>query len=166
MKTLLKQKWIGYACALLASFFLGFHSIIIRYLELQSVNTYVIISSRLFIGSTFLAFFILLQRLWKKEKLWQPGKFHYDKFFWLAAVGLGLNFVFFHQGLQYTIASDAILLETFSSVMVLLLLMIFSPQTAKKFQQKKPLLTKLFLLVLMGSIGSTLLIVILRGEIL
>lgn len=159
MRTLLRQKYIGYICAFLAAFFLGFHSIIIRYLELQQVNPYLIITSRLFIGAFFLTIFVFMQRLWKREKMFQPGKFRYGKFFWIAAVGLGLNFIFFHQGLNYTIASNAILLETFSSVMVLLLILVFFPEKAKNFQSKRPLLTRLFFLVILGSIGSTLLIV-------
>lgn len=159
MRTMLRQKYIGYICAFSAVFFWGFHSIIIRYLEFHNVHTYLIITSRLFIGAGFLSIFIVLQRLWKREKIFQPGKFRYGKFFWLAALALGLNFIFFHQGLNYTIASNAILLETFSSVMVLLLLLIFFPEKIRKFQTQRPLLTRLFFLVLLGSIGSALLIV-------
>ncbi len=159
MKIEAKNKLIGFICALTATFFWGFHAIVIRYLEQQHVNTYLISTSRLFIGSFFLTAFILISRFIKREKLLQPDKFVYGKFFWLAACGLGLNFIFFHQGLNYTIASDAILLEAFSSVMVLVLMVIFFPNRNPVLKNRKNLLSRLFLLVIAGSIGSALLII-------
>lgn len=151
-----KHTLIGYLCAASAVIFWGFHPVLIRLLINQGLNPYMIGSLRLFIGSAVLAIVLTLWNIIKKKSY---PKVAYSKFFWIIAVSLAANFILFHKGLEYTIASDAILLEAFSPIMVLIIVMIFLPQRIKHFLYYPGLLQKILFVLITGSIGSALLLI-------
>ncbi|MBI5413577.1 DMT family transporter [Candidatus Peregrinibacteria bacterium] len=153
-----KKILIGYVCAVSASFLWGFHSVAIRWLIKDGVNPFLIGDLRLLIGSAALALTVLIWDLAMRKpvsSLCVP----YSKFFWLIAISLAANFLFFHKGLEYTIASDAILLEAFSPVMVLLIMMIFIPQRIHHLIKHPELPKRVIQTVIIGSIGSALLLI-------
>ncbi|MFA6521212.1 MAG: DMT family transporter [Candidatus Gracilibacteria bacterium] len=152
-----KKMIIGYTCAVAATMFWGIHAVIIRWLLNGGVHPFLVGDLRLFIGSTFLAVVVSFTTLIKEKKLFP--KVHYSKFFWLISISLAVNFVIFHIGLKYTIASDAILLEAFSPIAVLVIVMIFMPDKIKHLMKVADLPYKILLTLVIGSIGSALLLI-------
>ncbi|MEK7171312.1 MAG: DMT family transporter [Patescibacteria group bacterium] len=150
-----KKILIGYLCAIGAVIFWGFHPVLIRILINQGLNPYMIGSLRLFIGSLILAIVLAFLSLIKKKPY---PKVAYSKFFWIIAVSLAANFLLFHKGLEYTTASDAILLEAFSPVIVLVIVMIFFQQKIKHFLYYPGLLQKILFVVMIGLAGSAFLL--------
>lgn len=151
------DKFLGFIAGITASVFWGFHPVVIRFLTAESVSPAAISALRLLIGSSTITLVYLFARAFRRKGTEKP--FLYNKFFWLGVAGLSLNFFFFHLGLQYTIASNAILLEAFAPVVVLLLVILFLPQRLGGMARNPSMLKKVLLLVLAGSIGSSLLIV-------
>lgn len=151
------DKFLGFIAGITASIFWGFHPVLIRYLILEDVSPFAITTLRLLIGSGSLTVMYVIARLFSKRKF--PIIFRYGKFFWFAVIGLAVNFPLFHFGLKYTIASDAILLESFAPVVVMLLVLCFAPSTFGNVMNFPKLLRNIFLLVVAGAVGSSLLIV-------
>ncbi len=149
----------GYAAGLLASFFWGIHSVIIRHLTEQVISPYLIAGLRLYIGTLTLFLIIGIERLFHFKKKREPMKFTFNTFFWIAALSLGINFLFFQSGLQYTLASDANLIQNFSPVAVLIISTIFLTHRIKEIAPNKIFWTKVFQIVLIGSIGASLVLV-------
>jgi len=149
----------GYAAGLLASFFWGIHSVIIRHLTEQGVSPYLIAGLRLYIGTLTLLFIIGAGRLWNYKKKSQPINFRFNNFFWIAALSLGVNFLFFQVGLEYTLASDANLIQNFSPVAVLIISTIFLSHRIKEIAPNKIFWTKIFQIVIVGSIGASLVLI-------
>ncbi len=150
---------IGYGAGLLASFFWGIHSVIIRHLTEQGVSPYLIAGLRLYVGTLTLLLIIGIQRLVQHKRRKDPVKFKLNHFFWIAALSLGVNFLFFQTGLQYTLASDANLIQNFSPVAVLIISTIFLSHRIKEIAPNKVFWTKVFQIVLIGSIGASLVLV-------
>lgn len=150
---------IGYGAGLLASFFWGIHSVIIRHLTEQGVSPYLIAGLRLYVGTLTLLLIIGIQKLVRLKRQKEPVKFKLNYFFWIAALSLGVNFLFFQTGLQYTLASDANLIQNFSPVAVLIISTIFLSHRIKEIAPNKFFWTKVFQIVLIGSIGASLVLV-------
>lgn len=150
---------IGYSAGLLASFFWGIHSVIIRHLTEQGVSPYLIAGLRLYIGTLTLVVILAIKRLIDIKKVHQPTKFKFNNLYWIAAISLGINFLFFQTGLQYTLASDANLIQNFSPVAVLILSTIFVSHRIREIAPNKVFWTKVFQIVLIGSIGASLVLV-------
>ncbi len=154
------SKLSGYSAGLLASFFWGIHSVIIRSLTEQGISPYLIAGLRLYIGTITLFLIIALQRIFTFKKARQEKvKFKFNQFFWIAAISLGINFLFFQSGLEYTLASDANLIQNFSPVAVLIISTIFLTHRIKEIAPNKVFWTKVFQIVLVGSIGASLVLV-------
>lgn len=149
----------GYAAGLMASFFWGIHSVIIRHLTEQGVSPYLIAGLRLYIGVLTLLFILGLERLWQRGKRQEPARFSFNTLFWIAGLSLGVNFLFFQVGLEYTLASDANLIQNFSPVAVLIISTIFLSHRIKEIAPNKSFWTKIFQIVLVGSIGASLVLV-------
>lgn len=149
---------IGYFCGLVAVSFLGFHSVVIRELAQQNVNPEMIAALRLLIGAATILLVTLLMRLFAKKSEVEKFTIKYDRYFWLTVFGLALNFILFHQGLKYTYASNAILIETFAPIFVLFFLIFFLPQRIAFLKKRHDLVSRLVLIVLIGSVGSSLLL--------
>lgn len=147
---------IGYFCAIGASLFWGFHSVIIRILISDGVDPFLIASLRLFIGSALLS---IIVALWSVAKRSGYPRVRYSPFFWLISVCLGINFLLFQKGLEFTIASDAVLLEAFSPVMVLIIVMLFFPKRINHLLIHPGIAKKILYTVIIGSIGSSLLLI-------
>src|SRR5579883_2059022 len=111
----------GYIAGLLASFFWGIHSVIIRHLTEQGISPYLIAGLRLYIGALTLFLINGVEWLVHARKKQAPEPFKFNNFFWIAALSLGINFLFFQGGLAYTLASDANLIQNFSPVAVLII---------------------------------------------
>lgn len=151
-----KKLIIGYCCGIGATIFWGFHSVIIRVLIGQGLDPFLIGDLRLYIGAAVLS---LIMLLWNFSKQKPFPRIHYSSFFWLISVSLGINFLLFHKGLEYTIASDAVLLEAFSPVMVLIIVMLFLPKRIGHLLNHPGLPQKILRIVVIGSIGSSLLLI-------
>lgn len=151
----------GYFFGLTAAILWGFHAVVIRMLINQGINPFLIGALRLFIGSATLALIIAGTRAvrHKNNENWLPPKIHYSKFFWLTAVGLGVNFLLFHKGMEYTIASDAMLIEAFAPVMVLIIVMLFMPHRITHLMRETHLPQRVLQIVIIGSVGSFLLLI-------
>lgn len=151
-----KKLIIGCACGIGANIFWGFHPVVIRMLINEGVDPFMIADLRLFIGSATLG--LLLAIFGAATKTSPFPRIHYSKFFWLVTLSLVANFLLFHKGLKFTIASDAILLEAFAPVMVLIITMIFFQERMKHFERNPTALTQALKIVIVGSIGSALLL--------
>lgn len=149
-----KKLVIGYLCGITATLCWGFHTVIIRWMVKQGVDSSLIGDLRLLIGSAVL--FVIVAFSYLKNKKVRP--IAYSKFFWLISVSLAVSFILFHKGLEFTIASDAILIEAFAPVMVLVLVMLFIPQRIRHIIKHHRLPQMMLLLVITGSIGSSLLL--------
>lgn len=147
---------LGYLCAITATVFWGFHAVVIRSLINQGVDPFLIGALRLFIGSTVLTIIIAVTKTVRREHY---PKIPYSPFFWLIAVSLGVNFLLFHKGMEFTIASDAVLLEAFSPVMVLIIVMLFLPQRIPHLLKHTRLPIRILQIVIVGSVGSSLLLI-------
>lgn len=149
----------GYAAGLLASFFWGIHSVLIRQLTEQGVSPYLIAGLRLYIGTITLALIIGGQRLFGMRKIRQPMHFKFNRLFFIAAISLGVNFLFFQTGLRYTLASDANLIQNFSPVAVLIIGSIFLSHRVKEIAPNQVFWSKVFQIVLIGSVGASLVLI-------
>lgn len=169
MNTALKLPWLpppgkflGFIGGVTASIFWGYHPVLIRYLTSEGVSPLSIASLRLLIGSSLLALFIFVSGLFTK-RVFQTAvdkkSFQYTKYFWFGVLGLTANFLLFHLGLKYTIASNAILLEAFAPVVVLILVILFLPRRLGAMARNPRMLRYILLVVIAGSIGSSLLVV-------
>lgn len=145
---------MGYAYAIGAVIFWGVDTVIIRWLISQGVNPFLIGDLRLLIGAAVLAFAAITASWFKKKTL---PRVKYSKFFWIITFSLAANFLLFHMGLKFTIASDAILLEAFAPVMVIILTMLFLPNRVKHLLRTPNLPQSILMLVIIGSIGSSML---------
>lgn len=112
MKINANTQWLLFG--LLAAFFWGTHSVIVRYLT-QDIHGITIAVARLYIAAFVLFIFLRV----KKQPVLTNIK---DTKFLLTLFGVATNFVFFHIGLEFTSASNAILLENIAPVFVLIFL--------------------------------------------
>lgn len=152
-----RKKIIGYIAGILATLFWGFDTVVIRWIIHEGVSPFLVGISRLIIGSAILSIVVVVTNIVKKKPLFP--RIRYSKFFWLITVSLALNFMLFHKGLSYTIASNAVLLEAFSPVAVLIIIMLFLPQRITHLIKPINLPQKVLQIVVIGSIGSSLLLI-------
>lgn len=152
-----RKKIIGYLAGIFATIFWGFDTVVIRWIIHEGVSPFLVGSSRLIIGSAVLSMGVMIINIARKKPIFP--RIHYSKFFWLITVGLALNFILFHKGLSYTIASNAVLLEAFSPVAVLIVIMLFLPQRISHLIKPINLPQKVIQIVVIGSIGSSLLLI-------
>lgn len=149
-----KSKTIGYICALTATMFWGLHSNIIRYLIGEGLEPMNIALIRVWAGALVLWIVgVLFFQIHRPSSI----PFKYNTIFFIGVIGFSLNFIFFHKSLEFTFASHALLIESFSPVFVLLLGLVF---IKKRFSHliNSNKLSKLMLIVALGSIGSSLLL--------
>lgn len=151
---------IGYITGLLAAFFWGIHPVIIRFLTLEGVSPFLIAGLRLYIGCLALALILSAHRLWNRKHVQrETKKMDYNIYFWIAGISLGINFLIFQLGLRYTLASDATLIENFAPVMVLLIMSLFFVHRFKEIAPTEHFGTRVFQIVLLGSIGASLVLI-------
>ncbi|HLG25223.1 MAG TPA: DMT family transporter [Candidatus Gracilibacteria bacterium] len=150
---------VGYAAGLLASFFWGIHSVIIRHLTQQGVDPNLIAGLRLYIGAATIFVILMLQRVTRRGKEKKTAPFTFHPLFILAALSLGINFLLFQTGLQYTLASDANLIQNFSPVAVLIMSSIFLRHRIREIAPNTKYWMSIFQIVLVGSIGASLVLI-------
>lgn len=151
-----KILFLGYFCGLTAAVLRGFHAVVIRVLIKQGVNPFLIGSLRLFIGSAILALIIGITCTARRKPL---PKIPYSPFFWLISISLGVNFLLFHKGMEFTTASDAVLLQAFAPVMVLVIVMLLIPNRMEHLMRQSQLPQRVLQIIILGSIGSSLLLI-------
>lgn len=151
-----KKILIGYLCAIGAVIFWGFDTVVIRWLIQQNIDPFLIGDLRLFIGSLVLAVIAIIFNTTKNSIF---PHIHYSKFFWIIVLSLAGNFLLFHKGLEFTIASDAVLLEAFSPIMVLIIAMLFLPERMKHLMIHPGVPQTILKIAIIGSIGSSLLLI-------
>lgn len=155
------SRFTGYFAGLLAAAFWGIHSVIIRHLTEQGIDPYLIAGMRLYIGVLTIFVIVSGQKIFRfargvREK---EHAFTFNGFFWLGALSLGVNFLFFQKGLEYTLASDANLIQNFSPVAVLIISSIFLRHRVKEIAPTQTYWTSVFQIVLVGSIGASLVLI-------
>jgi len=104
----------AFGFGLLAAFFWGTHSVIVRYLT-ADIHGIPIATLRLYIAA--LALFVILKI--NKHPISIPFK---DKVFLITTFGAVTNYLFFHIGLEHTSASNAMMLENTAPFFVLVFL--------------------------------------------
>lgn len=152
-----RKKIIGYLAGIFATIFWGFDTVVIRWIIHEGVSPFLVGISRLIIGSAVLSIGVVIANFARKKAIFP--RIHYSPFFWLITIGLAVNFILFHKGLSYTIASNAVLLEAFSPVAVLVIIMLFLPQRMTHLMKSSNLPQKVLQIVVVGSIGSSLLLI-------
>ena len=123
MKINPNTQWLLFG--LLAAFFWGTHSVIVRYLTQQDIPGITIAVARLYIAAFVLFIFLRV----KKQPVLTNIK---DTKFLVTLFGVATNFVFFHIGLEYTSASNAILLENIAPVFVLIFLFLILKEKIRR----------------------------------
>lgn len=102
---------------LLAAFFWGTHSVIVRYLT-RDLHGIPIAALRLYIAALALYLILKINRQPISIKLT-------DRMYLVTMFGTVTNYIFFHIGLEHTTASNAMLLENLAPFFVLLFLFLF-----------------------------------------
>jgi len=155
-KILSSDKVKGYFLAFITLFFWSIDTVAIRYLTFDiGISANFIAFSRLFLWWMFLlSIWILflkkdLIKLVKKENILKNKLFLFSAFF------LFLNFFFFHIWLKYTLASDSVILETFSPVFAMLIVLLIFPE---RVWEKFSVIKKIFFAILIWSIWSSMVI--------
>lgn len=122
----MKNKDLGqaYLYGLLAAFFWGTHSVIVRYLT-QDMHGIAIAVFRLYIAAFALFLILKINRAPISANL-------SDKYLLVTIFGTVTNYIFFHIGLEHTTASNAMLLENTAPFFVLILLFVFARQGIKR----------------------------------
>lgn len=113
---------------------------------------------RLYIGMITIFIILHIQKLFSRKTYKEP-KFKFDKLFWIAAISLGINFLFFQGGLSFTLASDANLIQNFSPIAVLLISSIFLNYRIKEIAPTQSYWSRVFQILLVGSIGASLVLI-------
>lgn len=152
------SKITGYIAGILASFFWGIHSVLIRYLTEMGVSPYLIAGVRLYIGVITLFILIFLGKIFGRKKEAEE-KIQFNRYFWIAALFLGVNFLLFQSGLGFTLASDANLIQNFSPVVVLVISTLVLKHRIKEIFPNQKLWLSVFQVVLIGSIGASLVLI-------
>jgi len=106
----------AFGFGLLAAFFWGTHSVIVRYLT-GDMHGIPIAALRLYIAA--LALYLILKLA--KHAVSIPFK---DKTFLITTFGAITNYLFFHMGLEHTSASNAMMLENTAPFFVLVFLLL------------------------------------------
>lgn len=145
----------GYLAAIGSAIFWGVDAVIIRILVVQGIDPTLVAFLRLSIGAASIGLCLLLIPHLRRS----AGSIVYSKLFWMISVSLAVNFILFQLGLKFTIASDAVLLEAFAPVMVLILAMIFFRSRVAHLVRSGETIQRVFNLVIIGSIGSSLLLI-------
>ena len=164
MTTLIRKKIIGYTCGLLAAFFWGVHSVMIRFMTGEGISPFLIAGTRLYIGIATLLVILVISSLIRRKKIFD--RLNYNKFFWIAGIVLGLNFLLFQLGLKYTYASDANLIQNFSPVAVLIISTIFLTHRIRRFANTSERWWLTLFIVVVGSIGASLILTNSPNEVL
>jgi drug/metabolite transporter (DMT)-like permease len=116
----------GYIFGILAAFFWGTHSVIVRYLA-GSIDGVSIAAFRLYVA--IIVIVLMLKMSKARIDLHIPNR---KNFLIVAFFGMTLNFIVFHIGLEYTSASNAMLLENTAPIFALLFLFLFLKEKLKR----------------------------------
>ena len=143
----LKQETQGYLFGILAAFFWGTHAVIIRHLTVSLDGIFIAISK---LWVAIIVIFLIL--LCSKSKIDRTIK-NKKQFLIVALLWMAANTVVFHIWLQYTTATNTMLLENTAPIFALLFLVIIF--------RKKVKINEVFS-VLIAFLG--IIIIVLRGK--
>lgn len=148
-------KLLGYILALVAVFFWSLHALSIRHLVVyEEVSPFLLVFFRFFFWWLFLMLFCLAFVNKTDLKRFSDDKIFKDKFFILSVVFLVFTFIAFHGWLEYTFASDGMLLQSFYTVFVFIItLALFSHRLWEASN-----LRKLLIIIIAWSIWSSLIL--------
>ncbi len=150
------KKIIWYWLAFVSLFFWSIHAVIIRYLVFENDISPISISFlRFFIWWLFLL--IISYIFYKKsnfDKILKEEKIYKKDYFLLPVFFLTFNFIVFHWWLEYTLASNSILIEALSPVLVVLITMFFFMNKINNINNLK----RIFMIVILWSVWSTLIV--------
>jgi len=150
---------IGYTAGLVASFFWGIHSVIIRHLTQQGVNPSLIAGARLYVGVIVMFVIIYIAKMFSSKRKKSDVKFQPNRYFWIASLSLGINFLLFQYGLEFTLASDANLIQNFSPVAVLIISSLFLTHRIKEIAPTHKHWVRILQIVIIGSVGASLVLI-------
>ena len=147
----LRQETQGYLFGILAAFFWGTHAVIIRHLT-TSLDGICIAISKLWVA--IIVIFLML--LCSKSKIDRTIK-NKKQFLIVALLGMAANTIVFHIGLQYTTASNTMLLENTAPIFALLFLVTIFRKKIKKNDFFSVLIAFLgIIIVVVGGRGTNL----------
>lgn len=149
------KKILAYFLGFLSACIWGINAIMIRQLVHDGENVFFTVWARLMMGGIFLLVISFFDRIFFKRRH-RVEKIQYNRYFWLMVIGLVGNFLLYHAGMQFTLASNAIIIENFSSIVVLLAVGLFTPYVAREIGQSKRDILKMIGAVFIGSIGASL----------
>lgn len=150
---------IGYIACFLASFFWGIHPVLVRYLTQQGISPFLIAGLRLYIGTLTIFLILSMSQIFNRDLIKKLPPIKLNRFFWIAAFSLGIDFILFQLSLRYTLASDAQLIENFSPVVVLIVTSIFLLHRVREVAPTKRFWMSVFRIVIIGSIGASLVLI-------
>ncbi|GEM_PF-670446 len=141
----------AFSGAAIAIIVLGINPIIIRHLVHDlNIPVSTTIISRFFLGGGIL----WIIHFFTQNKNHPKTKFTYDYLFGLMVLGILGNFILYHWGMKYTTATNAKLMENFTSIIVLLSAGLFIPDYIRRTRgSSKTEWIKTFIIVLLGSAG-------------
>ena len=112
----------------------------------------------LFLGIIYIIFFYIKDKKNVKILLFKKNILK-DKIFWWTILSMLFSITLFHYGLEFTSASNSVLIQTLSPVILMLLILFFFPHQLSKNLKTR----KIFIIVITASLWSS---VLLSGSIL
>lgn len=172
----MKRKFIlfGYFSAFLVTLIWGASPVMIRMLlnpeginiaaipflsalsDAPPVDPLVLNGLRSLIGSLFLCFLFVIIH---PKKINQFKHLPKDKLFLISVIALTIGNFLYHLSFKYTLATDVTLIANYSPVVVLILYLIYSLRTRDIAFSKLPALRNIVLTVLVGCLGTSIVII-------
>ena len=150
------MKLYWYLLAFVTLIFLSVHWVWWRFLTAdEGLSPFLVVFLRFFLWFLFLAFFMPFfakKKDFKQLFTWK-NKLLKNKNFWLSSIFFFLNLITFVFALKYTSASNTILIESMSPIIVVLITFIYYPKISSNYNFRK-----IFFVTVIASIGSSLLV--------
>jgi len=150
------KKIIWYLLAFVTLIFLSVHWVWWRFLTAdEGLSPFLVVFLRFFLWFLFLVIFMPIftkKKDFTKLFNWK-NKLLNNKNFWLSAIFFFINLITFVYALKYTSASNTILIESMSPIIVLLITLVYYPNISSNYNFRK-----IFFITVIASIGSSLLV--------
>ena len=152
------DKILGYFFRVSAIVIWGVSPLIVKY-SLSEVSPLLVTGFSIYIGLLFVVpFFLLLQYLGKVKKVTKKEiSTGYTRYFWTAVLFDGLTIFLFFFSVQYTLASNAILVLNFAPVVGLMAGIFFFRNTVAYLQTKGQRL-RVIIIFIIGCLGTSFLV--------
>jgi len=150
------MKIYWYLLAFVTLIFLSIHWVWWRFLTTdEALNPFLVVFLRFLWWFLFLSLFLpLFTKKWDFKKLFKwKNKLFKNKNFWLSSIFFFLNLITFTFALEYTSASNTLLIESLAPIIVIIITLLYYPKESSNFNFRK-----IFFVSIIASIGSSLLV--------